>query len=324
MTFAELLPRLQGRLHWRLFICNLKLAMNRGLLKPADIQKIFQLQPDPRIPEGDSHSLLGNLQRQIHEPHLQLLLRHAVPDMPAEFHGGITTVIKAADREYYIDSNDFSGHDFDLPGRAVRRFKPTAQTREFFWVAPRALCDLAIQEFRAQQDPATDVKRIDTATDEGSPMDDRKLAIADRIRDLLGLVHHGRRIQLMAISLRAPAAQRTCLPTVIEALPNLRFLQSHSEPPPGNVCGYTVDLQKLETQAIGEAIAGAPELVMERVFLRDCDEVEVVTLGVTRKDRATLRASRRFLDQMEYILRLKFSEVLNEFLALLQPSGSRS
>ncbi|MFC4314812.1 hypothetical protein ACFPN2_37455 [Steroidobacter flavus] len=324
MTFAELLPRLQGRLHWRLFICNLKLAMNRGLLKPADIQKIFQLQPDPTILESDSHSLLGNLQRQIHDPRLQLLLRHPLPDLPAEFQDGITTVINADDREYYVHPNDFSGHDFDLPGRAVRRFKSTAQTREFFWVAPRALFELAIQEFHAQQDPTTDVKRTDTAKEEGGPMDDRRLAIADRIRDLLGLVHHGRKVQLMAISLRVPAAQRTCLPTVIEALPNLRFLQSHSKPPPGTGCGYTVDLQKLETQALGEAIAGAPELVMERVLLRDCDEVEVVTLGVTRKDRATLRASRRFLDQMEYILRLKFSEVLDEFLALVQPSGSRT
>lgn len=272
MTFAAMLPRLL----WQVFVCNLALAHMRQLLSCDELRAILAFKPDPGIAPTDIGSLLGNLKRQLHLSPLRLTLRYQIANVPKEFTGGMTTVVTAADCEQYTDSSARTGHDFDLwPRRA--RWSP--RKRSYFWVAPRESCDLAIKKC----------------------IGDFRISIADRMRDLLGIVQYGKAVELVAVSFQPPAARRAYLPTAIEAMLNPRFLQTHAGLKADN-CGYTVDLDKLNSAKPGEHIAGVPELLMEEASLGECPEVELLPLGVTRENRATFGASLRLWRQMKHVL----------------------
>ncbi|MBL8265589.1 hypothetical protein [Steroidobacter sp.] len=272
MTFAAMLPRLL----WQVFVCNLTLAHMRQLLSCDELRAILAFAPDSRIAPTDTDSLLGNLRRQLHRSPLKLTLRHPVASVPEDFAGGMTTVVTAADSEQCIHSSARTGHDFE---RLPRRVRWSARKRPYFWVAPRESCDRAIYKC----------------------LGDLRVTIADRMRDLLGIVQYGKSVELVAVSFQPPPARRAFLPTAIEAMLNPRFLQTHAGLAAGN-CGYTVDLKMLDSAKTGECIAGLPELLMEEASLGECPEVELLPLGVTRENRANFGSSLRLWRHMKHVL----------------------
>ena len=271
-SVRRILEKLAGSLRGQIFLCNLDMGLRASMVQAGAVTNALNKVKMADIRLMHENNLLGHISSHLHSSAAALLLQNPRgSDYTAFASGGLAvSVLRRVDFEtYYADPSDLiSGHDFSksTPGSSTLLFKRVAATNARFWAAP-------VSTFG----PISIVEND-----------------AEKCRDLLGLVHYGRNVPLVAIHLLPPP--NTCYrPTVIEAIPNARFRQLDPMTTPENRWGYTVDLELLNRNAVGARIFGMPELVFARASLADCGPVKFFHLGTTVTDKDTASADSKFL-----------------------------
>lgn len=284
----EVLRPLMSSARGRIFVCNLISAAKKP--KPLVDTPKLRVVMDMAIKEsellGKEEQLMASLHYKTIAFKQRIASHQGFAGVPEEFsqREKLISVISVEDyfRHYAKTTEGLRGFSFRRPAPVLAAgwrstyFHPTAMTRFPFWVAP----------MRSLPKPPSS--------------DD-----AEGIRDALGLVHRGKKKALIAMVLTPPAKHRCYRPTVLEAMPNARFLQRHPHMKEDR-WGFTVNLAKLgriiETgePAHVKKISGLPEMILDPLMLSDCTNVEFISLGRTETDRATESAD------------IKFSEILEE------------
>jgi hypothetical protein len=248
------------------------LAAFPPVLSAEALKKDLQIQLHKDISFDDEDSLLGHLKYSLTQALSGEWRYRCEFGIPAAFSpdGYVVNVMTRKDYDAYYKSPSITGHDYDRPlSRTINGFRPTARTREYFWAAPRKAC----------------------------PEDCAPELAAETLRNLLGLVHYGGGVPLMALYIKVPDRQACFRPSVIEANPNARFRQVHPDRSESQ-WGYTVDLSRLPTAPVGQTIAGAPEILVGQVALAESPDVMFVSLGVTTTDKDTASSDRAFRDHL--------------------------
>lgn len=271
----------------KIFICNLVSAAEepQPLLDRPKLRALADLAVQwPKL-LGREEELMGAVRYEALKSKERIGTQHAYEGIPEEFskRQRLISVITVSDyTAYYAKTRDrIIGFDFVDPKTPPPRdwkgtyFDDTAKTLFPFWAAPTH------------------------ALPHPPKWDD-----AEGIRDALGLVHRGKKKPLIAILFTPPEKHHCYRPTVLDAMPNARFMQRH--PHMGKEdWGYTINLATLDAQVENElpadikSLSGLPELVLDALNLRDCTDVEFVSLGLTETDRATESADRKFVEALE-------------------------
>lgn len=266
---AVLLP-LVTSVRGQIFLVNLSGALS--LLPSANVRDALL-----RVSRADARRMheadyLPHLKSVIQRPEFGLLLWCKVTSF-TEFapDGWVVNVLPYPSyKAYYEDaSGAISGHGAfgSSAGQREVRFRPGATTATQWWIAPRhSIVPTTITTNNAQ-----------------------------RSRDLLGLVHYGNDVDLVALHVCTPSCD-VFRPTVIEANPNARYRQVDPTAPLEKRWGRTIDLAKLATTAAASDIGGVHELVASGVALSSCTRVEFFYLGKTVDDRSTTSADLAFLN----------------------------
>jgi len=291
LTLRGMLDRLTVSERGRVFICNLEVALREPCL---DLKRLGDLLREA-ISDDELHDredeMLGRLRREVQHERSGAWLKWKYDGIPPDFApaGKLFTVMTMKDyySYYSIPGERGEGYDFpEWPSEArlpftwkSEEFRPSAGRGYHIWVAPTNSYSIS-----------------------GN--------LADRLRDLLGLVHRGSYENLVVMEFTPPSGHACFRPLVFDAVPNQRFLQTHP-----NVAdkrfGRTVDLMKLEvlTRTHGpnvpsanyhdEPLEGLPELVLDKVLLSACTNVRFYYIGRTEKDRATKSADELFARYLE-------------------------
>jgi hypothetical protein len=280
--WRELLDRLINSRRGRIFLCNLIAALDELLVDASHLNDALSGDLAEEKLWDSEDDLMECLRTKLRSFTRKLSRGHTSDGVPDEFSksGPLLSVMSLTDYQsrYEPTVADTSGHDFPDPAK-VQHLPPGWVSTQFregsrrvfpFWVAPA-------RSFAKQLDHND----------------------AETLRDVLGLVHRGDKVELIAMLFVPPAQQKCYRPTICHAMPNARFMQVHSKQSEDR-WGFTVDLAKLDAlihDAASSAdanLVGKPELVLEEMYLRDCSYVKFVSLGKTTTDRATHSADQQF------------------------------
>ena len=268
---AVLLP-LVASVRGQIFLVNLLGAL--ALLPGARVRDALL-----RVSKADARRMheadyLPHLKLVIQRPEFGLMLTCIVNSF-AEFapDGWVVNVLPFPSyKAYYEDASAaLSGHSAfgSHPGQREIRFQPGATTATQWWIAPRhSIVPMSIVTSDAQ-----------------------------RSRDLLGLVHYGNDVDLVALHACTPSCG-VFRPTMIEANPNARYRHLDPTAPLEMRWGRTIDLSKLATALATGDIGGVHELVAGKVALANCAKAEFFFLGKTTDDRSTTSADLTFLNHL--------------------------
>lgn len=274
----------------QIFLCNLEAALSSAIVDLNDLKLALDQELQNDVGFLDEDSLLDHLKKALQAFGVGAWSRRSAHGVPEDFsHGNplITVMSREVFKKRYQDPREsLNGHAFDKVDRLTRRFKESATTADYVWVTPRKYCEPLFSQ----------------------------TAAAEALRDLLGLVHHGKEVELVALYMKPPRAHPCSRPTVIDASPNARFCQAHPTESEQR-WGYTVDLAKLDAYSDGDHLVGAPEMIMSKLWLRDCTDVSFTSLGRTRTDRDTASADRRFLIHLQQNRR--FQDVVEKLQAAI-------
>lgn len=268
----NILRRLSASIHGQIFLLNLDAGIADGLIKADLVSLALKVLRTRDINLMHEKQLLGRLKQILQSPTATLALQHDhSADMDTFLKGDhLITAMSWQDFKTWYDDPAamISGHDFarKVIGAHTIRFRVSAKTRWFCWVAPK-------YAFGA----------TDTITRD-----------AERARDALGMVDVGKSQELVALHFETP--RRVCYrPTAVEALRNTRFRQIDPGTPHEGRWGRTVDLALLDSWTPGASIGGVPELLIPELLLKDCSHVSFYYLGKTNTDRDTSTADQAFL-----------------------------
>jgi len=271
----KILDRLTASLRGQIFLCNLDAGITSGLIDAGSVYRVLKTVKARDVTRMHDSDLLGHLKALLQHPSANLMLRNDRTAHFSDFACGeplVTTMRREDFDAFYAHSADLiGGHAFAVRtvGSSTVRFRPSATTNPVVWVAPRRCF----------------VSRTIVQSD------------AEAVRDTLGLVHHGKRVPLVAMHFQPPSD--SCFrPTAIEAMPNPRFRQNDPLAVGELRWGATVNLDLLDVASSGASVAGMPELALSRVGINTCSNVEFFDLGETKTDRDTYTTDMKFLERL--------------------------
>jgi hypothetical protein len=247
----------------QIFLVNLLLGLEQKLICPAKLNNFFQnLGPD--ITKDTSHEdVLGSIAGLLTHKSSPVLLQNPRNVCLEEFTNDAALYFvceRSAFETHYADMDSLvSNHDFDqfISSKNVgKQFKtrPTAKTKPWFW--------------------ATSVNYLNG----NEKLGEASRTNAARMRDILGLIQH-KSAHLFAIEVRPSVSPKVYRPTVIEAVPNARFLQAPKADRDNKDWGWTADMEQIKasTEQLRD-LFGLPELVVEGLDFESCT-VEAFYLG---------------------------------------------